>query len=161
MEKQDKNIAAYQMAAEVFDRLGIHEGNVFNYHMNRKGTKNYQLDLQALQYDLLYGKKYLYNGESPFERTKLQLGTYPVEFDSIERVSENEFLVHGDHFSASSRLEVNEEVVDTRYINEQLLWVEGVELKEGDLLSVATQSNSSTKKVLSRTESQIYSELIQ
>ena len=55
MKKKDKNIAAYQMAAEVFNRLGIHEGTVFNYHQTRKGSRNYQLDLQALQYDILYG----------------------------------------------------------------------------------------------------------
>ena len=42
MKKKDKNIAAYQMAAEVFNRLGIHEGTVFNYHQTRKGSRNYQ-----------------------------------------------------------------------------------------------------------------------
>jgi hypothetical protein len=34
--------------------------------------------------------------------------------------------------------------------------VTGIELKDGDEICVAVQSNSSTKKVLSRTEKQIY-----
>ena len=48
----------YQMAAEVLDRLDIHEGTVFNYHQTRQGSRNYELDLQALQYDILYGERY-------------------------------------------------------------------------------------------------------
>ena len=32
LEKIDENIAAYQIMAEVFDRLDIHSGTVFNYH---------------------------------------------------------------------------------------------------------------------------------
>lgn len=159
MEKIDKNLAAYQMAAEVLDRLGIHEGTVFKHHMNRKGTKNYQLDLQAIQYDLLYGNKYLYGGETPYEPTKLQLGIHPPVFDSIEKVENGEgYLVHGDYFTASSRLEVNKELVETKYIDEQHLWAEGVELKTGDKIDVAMQSNSSTRKVLSRTAPKLYYE---
>ncbi len=56
LEKKDANIAAYQMAAEVMNRVGIHEGNVFRYHQARRKTKNYQADLEMLQYDTLYGK---------------------------------------------------------------------------------------------------------
>ena len=35
LEKKDVNLAAYQMAAEVLDRVGIHEGTVFRYHQAR------------------------------------------------------------------------------------------------------------------------------
>lgn len=64
LEKKDENLAAYQMAAEVMDRAGIHEGTIFRYHQARRNTRNYQVDLETLQYDVLYGKKYSYDGES-------------------------------------------------------------------------------------------------
>ena len=32
LKKKNENLAAYQMAAEVMDRVGIHEGTVFRYH---------------------------------------------------------------------------------------------------------------------------------
>ena len=41
--------------AEVFDRLDIHSGTVFNYHQQRRQTKNYLADLELLQYDIMYG----------------------------------------------------------------------------------------------------------
>lgn len=156
MEKQDKNLAAYQMAAEVFDRLDIHEGTLFNYHQTRKGTRNYQVDLQALQYDMLYGERYVYGGETPYEATDIQLGTYLSTFDSLQKTGETDYIVTGSNFTASSRLEVNGELQETVLLSPERLMVQNLELHDGDVLDVAIQSNSSTKKVLTRTEKKIY-----
>ena len=74
MEKKKVNLSAYQMAAEVMDRAGIHEGTIFRYHQARRNTRNYQVDLETLQYDLLYGEKYAYKDkELTFERTKMRM----------------------------------------------------------------------------------------
>ena len=156
MEKQDKNLAAYQMAAEVFDRLDIHEGTLFNYHQTRKGTRNYQVDLQALQYDMLYGERYVYEGETPYEATDIQLGTYLSTFDSIQKAGETDYIVTGSYFTASSRLEVNGELQETILLSPERLMVQNLELKDGDVLDVAIQSNSSTKRVLTRTDKKTY-----
>ncbi len=156
LEKKDKNIAAYQAVAEVFDRLDIHEGTIFNYHQTRTGTRNYQVDLQALQYDVLYGESYVYDGVNPFERTDLQLGTFQVALDSISLLTDGTYLVEGENFTGSCRLEVNGELADTTFVSGNSLYATGIELEDGDEICVAVQSNSSTKKVLSRTEMQIY-----
>ncbi len=60
LQKKDGNIAAYQIMAEVFDRLDIHSGTIFNYHQQRNKTKHYLSDLELLQYDIMYGKQYAY-----------------------------------------------------------------------------------------------------
>lgn len=156
MEKEDKNLAAYQMAAEVFDRLGIHEGTLINYHQTRKGSRNYQVDLQALQYDMLYGKKYVYGGETPYLATDIQLGTYLSTFDSIEKASETDYVVTGSYFTGSSRLEVDGELKETILLSPTRLLVQNLELEDGAVLDVAIQSNSSTKKVLTRTDKKVY-----
>ena len=90
LKKKNENLAAYQMAAEVMDRVGIHEGTVFRYHQARRNTRNYQVDLETLQYDLLYGKRYSYgeSGESPYLRTRMRMGIYDVTLDSIQCISE-------------------------------------------------------------------------
>ena len=49
LKKKNENLAAYQMAAEVMDRVGIHEGTVFRYHQARRNTRNYQVDLETLE----------------------------------------------------------------------------------------------------------------
>lgn len=152
LKKKDVNLAAYQMAAEVLDRIGIHDGTVLSYHQARRGTKNYQVDLEALQYDILYGKQYVYQGQEPFMKTDLQLGVEPITFTGIDEVSEGAYYINGENFTASSKLEINEEVVeDTIYLSSTLLMVRDVTLEDGDSLAVAQQSNSPTHRVLSRT----------
>ena len=120
LKKKKENLAAYQMAAEVMDRVGIHEGNVFKYHQARRNTRNYQVDLETLQYDLLYGKRYSYgeSGESPYLRTRMRMGIYDVTLDSIQCISEADhtYYIKGTEFTPSSEIKLNGEWYDTVYI---------------------------------------------
>lgn len=159
LEKKDKNLSAYQMAAEVFNRIGIHDGTVFRYHQTRKNTKNYQVDLEALQYDLLYGKKYAYGGENPFEKNPITLGVLPITINEITEISEGTYSITGENFTASSKLEINNELIENSHpISDTQFIVRDVELKDGDKVDIAQQSNSSTRKVLSRSAAIIFRE---
>ena len=158
LEKQDKNLAAYQMAAEVMDRVGIHEGNVFRFHQARKNTQDYQVDLEMLQYDILYGEHYVYDGETPYEKTAMKLGVVDTQFDGIEEISDGRYYIRGANFTQSSYLEINGELVEATFIDENTLLVLTDLLQDGDEVDIATRSNSSTHRVLTRTESYIYHE---
>ena len=159
LEKKDKNLSSYQMAAEVFDRVGIHDGTIFRYHQTRRNTKNYQVDLEVLQYDLLYGNQYAYGGETPYQKTNMTLGVLPVTMKELTEIGENAYSIAGENFTASSKLEINGKLIeDTIFISSNLLMVRDVELNFGDKIDVAQQSNSSTKRVLSRSAAFIYRE---
>lgn len=152
LEKKDVNLAAYQMGAEVLDRVGIHEGTVFRYHQARRNTKNYQVDLETLQYDLLYGEQHSYDGENPFKRTKMRLGLYDVTLDGVSLVSawDHTYRITGTNFTPSSQVKLNGEWHDTIYVNPTTLMISGTELEDFDRLSVVQRSNSSTRKALSK-----------
>lgn len=152
LEKKDVNLAAYQMAAEVMDRVGIHEGTVFRYHQARRNTKNYQVDLETLQYDLLYGEHYSYDGESPFKRTKMRLGLYDTTLDGISLVSswDHTYRITGTNFTPSSQVKLNGEWYETVFVNPTTLMISGTELDDFDQISVVQRSNSSTRKALSK-----------
>lgn len=152
LEKKDVNLAAYQMAAEVMDRVGIHEGTVFRYHQARRNTKNYQVDLETLQYDLLYGEHYSYDGESPFKRTKMRLGLYDTTLDGISLVSswDHTYRITGTNFTPSSQVKLNGEWYETVFVNPTTLMISGTELDDFDRISVVQRSNSSTRKALSK-----------
>lgn len=156
LERRVENLSAYQMAAEVMNRLDIHEGQIFNYHQTRRKTRNYQVDLEALQYDMLYGERYVFGGDNPYIATDMQLGTVPVFFDGLQEVQPGTWYVTGENFTASSYLEVNGELADTTLISPTTLLVNNLTLEEGDEICVAQQSNSSTHRVLSRTLTQVY-----
>lgn len=160
LEEKDKNLAAYQMAAEVMNQVGIHEGNVFRFHQARANTKNYQVDLESLQYDILYGDKYVYGGENPFERVKIKLGVKDAELHSIEKISDGRYYIKGANFTQSAFLEVNGELFEANFIDEQTLLVLDVEIADGDTVDIAIRSNSSTHKVLTRTQKYYYQEAV-
>ena len=155
LEKKDKNLAAYQIAAEVMDRVGIHEGNIFRFHQARRNTKNYQVDLETLQYDILYGEKYTYGGKNPFQRTKTHLGVKEAELHGIDTLGETQY------YTQSSFMEINGELAEANFVDENTLLLLNTALKEGDVVDVAMRSNSSTHRVLTRTEKYIYHEPIE
>ena len=122
------------------------------YHQARRNTKNYQVDLETLQYDVLYGQRYAYGGENPFERTKTRMGLYDVTLDSIRLVSDTDwtYYIQGTNFTPSSQVKLNGEWYDTAYVSPNMLVISGTELSDFDRLAVVQRSNSSTRKALSK-----------
>lgn len=156
LEKQDENLAAYQIGAEVLDRLGIHDGNIIRYHQTRRSTRNYQTDLETLQYDILYGEQYVYGGESPYEPTDMQMGILPIEIEQVEQVSENTYRITGENFTVASQVEINGELTATVFLNNSSLLIQDVELEYGDQIAVAQICDSTAAPVLSVTEAVAY-----
>ena len=160
LEKKDENLAAYQIGAEVLGRVGIHEGNLVRYHQTRRNTKDYQKDLEVLQYDMLYGNQYIYGGESPYAPVSMQMGAEPVKIEAVVKVSEGVYYILGENFTAASRLEINGKPVEnTLYLNSTSLMLRDTELQNKDQLDVVQIGNySSSEEILSKTETFTYKE---
>lgn len=158
LEKKDENLASYQMAAEVMDRVGIHEGTIFQYHQARRNTRDYQIDLETLQYDLLYGEQYAYDGDSPYERLSMRMGIYDLTLDKIEEISQEDhtYYIYGSNYTPSTQIQINGEWYDTTYISPTTLMVRGYEFKNLDIIAAVQRSNSSTRKALSKSEERPY-----
>ena len=96
LEKKDGNYAAYQIMAEVFDRLDIHTGTFFNYHQQRKDTKNYLADLELLQYDVLYGNQYVYeNTGKPITEGHMVMGVKDTSISDIVEQLDGTYSLYG------------------------------------------------------------------
>lgn len=157
LQRQEKDIKAYQIMAEVLKKADIYEGTLFKFHQTSQYYLEYQIDLQTLQYDILYGKQYIYGGESPYVKSDMKLGLKDVVLTRVESIDDNSYYIYGENFTQSSRLEINKELVEnTTFVDANTLFVEGVEISTGDKLDVAQQSNSSTARVLSRSEKIVY-----
>ena len=117
LQKDDKNIPAYQLMSEVLNRLDIHSGTVFNYHQQRKGTKNYLSDLELLQYDILYGKQYVYNGKAPITEGHMVMGIRNVSLSSIVPQLNSGYSLYGENFTKYSRVYVNGEKQKSSFLN--------------------------------------------
>ena len=144
LQKDDKNIPAYQLMSEVLNRLDIHSGTVFNYHQQRKGTKNYLSDLELLQYDILYGKQYVYNGKAPITEGHMVMGIRNVSLSSIVPQLNSGYSLYGENFTKYSRVYVNGEKQKSSFLNNTRINLSETELKYGDVIQVGQVGSSDT-----------------
>lgn len=144
LQKDDKNIPAYQLMSEVLNRLDIHSGTVFNYHQQRKGTKNYLSDLELLQYDILYGKQYVYNGKAPITEGHMVMGIRNVSLSSIVPQLNSGYSLCGENFTKYSRVYVNGEKQKSSFLNNTRINLSETELKDGDVIQVGQVGSSDT-----------------
>lgn len=144
LQKHDKNIPAYQLMSEVLNRLDIHSGTVFNYHQQRKGTKNYLSDLELLQYDILYGKQYVYNGKAPITEGHMVMGIRNVSLSSVVPQLNSGYSLYGENFTKYSRVYVNGEKQKSSFLNNTRINLSETELKDGDVIQVGQVGSSDT-----------------
>lgn len=157
LKRQTKTITSYQAVAELMDRIDFHTGTMFRFQQTMQNAEDYLYDMQVLQYDILYGKRYVYGGTNPFSKSAMSMGIEPVEVDSIQKVSpDGIYYIFGKNFTQSCRFEVNGELAETTYIDGNTLLAQGIQLEKGDWVNVAVQSNSSSAGIFSTSNTLVY-----
>ena len=145
LKQEDKNLSAYQIMAEVFERLDIHSGTIFNYHQERRQTKNYLSDLEMLQYDILYGEQYAYSKiGSPIPEAHMAMGVRDVTLSNIVTQSDGSYSLYGENFTKQSKVYVNGEQTQGSFLNNTRIDLKSIELKDGDIIQVNQVGSSST-----------------
>lgn len=141
LEKKVENINSFQLSATVLNRLGIHKGTITKFHQRRKDTTDYLNDLHKLQYDMLYGEQYVYDGELPYKRTSIQMGIDKIRILEVTPQLDD-LYIRGENFTKSCNVFINNEKVDAIYLDDKTLMLEDVSLNHGDKISIKVQSES-------------------
>ncbi|MCR4782874.1 MAG: sulfatase-like hydrolase/transferase [Lachnospiraceae bacterium] len=161
MEKQDKDLTAYQLLPEYFNRLGIHGGTMLDYNqrMLKEGEKynslKYQSGLQTLQYDLLYGKHYATNQKELYPATNILMGIHDIKINNIYTFDKKVHL-YGDNFTKWSYAYVNEKKVPTHYESGQVLTFNSSEIEDGDTIEVCQVASG--EDILRKSNKVVYSD---
>jgi len=178
LEKEDAELKAYQLLAEVTDQVGIHEGTMFTYHQSEldkakaeeikdtkkdkavidtKSYKKENLDgLELLQYDILYGDRYAYNGQDLYPASELIMGTQDVTVTRVETTYDDKLLVMGENFTPWSKVSVNGERLTTTYVSGKELQLSDCNLENDDV--VVVQQMGSQSSVFRNSNEYIYQE---
>ncbi|MQN01933.1 MAG: sulfatase-like hydrolase/transferase [bacterium LCO1.1] len=149
MKKKDQDLTAYQLVSTYFDRLGIHGGTVVDYNqtMTERGisgkSQKYLKNLQMLQYDLLYGKRYAYHGIDMYPPSDLVMGIRPVKIDRIYSY-DNQLHIYGENFTPWSKVYVNGEKVNTTYESGQVLTINSKGVSNGAHIVVNQMGSNNT-----------------
>ncbi|MGO5052666.1 LTA synthase family protein [Lachnospiraceae bacterium LCP25S3_G4] len=144
LKKEDRNIASYQIMADVFEKLDIHSGTIFNYHQKRRQTKDYLLDLELLQYDILYGKQYVYKGQKPIIEGDMQMGIRDVILKNVVSHLDGTNSLYGENFTKASKVYINDEKQKSTFLNNTRMELQESQLKNGDIITVSQVGSSNT-----------------
>ena len=145
LEKKDGNYPAYQIMAEVLERLDIHTGTVFNYHQQRHQTKNYLADLELLQYDILYGDRYVYEESgAPITEGHMVMGVKDTSITNLIEQIDGSCSVYGENFTKQTKIYINGEKQATKFLNNTRVDLKKSDLKDGDIVQAAQVGSSNT-----------------
>lgn len=153
LSKKNENLYAYQLSAHVLKLFGMNNGLLTKFHQMYHNYDNYKSNLKILQYDMLYGKKEVYDGLSPYEPTDLQMGFDPIRITDVSSVGGSVYVM-GKNFTESSFVLIDGKKQDTVFLNENTLMVSDKELEGGEEVYVAQLTDVSAQ--LSSTEVFIY-----
>ena len=145
LEKKDGNYPAYQIMAEVLERLDIHTGTVFNYHQQRHQSKNYLADLELLQYDILYGDRYVYEESgAPITEGHMVMGVKETSITNLIEQIDGSYSIYGENFTKQTKIYINDEKQATTFLNNTRVDLKKSELKDGDIVQAAQVGSSNT-----------------
>ena len=138
LAKEDADLKAYQLLAHVTDQIGIHEGTIFSYTQTQADSSTYENGLEQLQYDLLYGERYAYNGNDLYPATDLVMDVEDVNVNSVRKNRLNNTLaVYGSNFTKNAKIFVNGEKVATTYLTSGIITTSLSNVNDGDVISVS------------------------
>ncbi|MFW5646110.1 MAG: sulfatase-like hydrolase/transferase [Acetivibrio ethanolgignens] len=146
LEKQDIDSTSYQLMADMTNQLGIHEGTMFRYHQSMKDSLFYMADMEMLQYDILYGNRYSYDGQDLYPASDLIMGVDEIYLLDVHplTIMENTVVLDGKNFTPWSRVYVNGEKVEHSFYGSTRLAISADDVESGDILEVRQMGSSSS-----------------
>ncbi len=150
LKKQDKDLYAYQLGAETLDRIGIHEGVLTKYHQDHQEDAGYLPNLKALQYDMLYGKDYIFGEENPYEPTDMKMGVREIKVEKVVEIGKK-YYIKGQNFTPFSKISIDGKVLDTIFLGPTVLGLLE-EVKPEDVSKMKVSQVEKNNEILSTTE---------
>lgn len=114
------DLYAYQLGAIAFDMAGIHRGVLTKFHQKMMGSADYRLGLQELQYDMLYGERYVYGGNKAYYPSMIDMtmGITPITVTGASP-DDGYLYIDGAHFTLWSKIEIDGKLYadETEYLD--------------------------------------------
>lgn len=142
-DKGDKDLYTFQIASYVMDMIGIDTGymNMLHREMAAAGKEfsdlsDYSNEMQILQYDVLYGEKYAYGGNTRYLPANIKLGYKDIVIEDVVLQGDTLYIYGIGFNDRYSCICINGSRKDTTYLKEGCVTADGVILNDGDIIKV-------------------------
>lgn len=137
---EKKDLAAYQLSAEVIEMLGFGGGYISYYNRNFADTADYPARMQDIGYDMLFGEQFTFGD---YASTDMKIGVKDVVVKDYiyAETPEGDFItVYGENFTEFSIVTLNGKRLDTEFIGRNTIRTEH-RLEAGDEICVIQAEN--------------------
>lgn len=126
IDKEKQNLEAYQMSTLMLGLAGVEYGPMESLHAKAGNNKNYQEELELVQYDMLFGKQFYLSDKDKPKENNMKMGLDDIVVDKVIK-DKDTMIVKGKNFTSSSHVYVNGKKVDTTWIDENTLKIDKVD----------------------------------
>jgi len=180
MDLPDKDIETFQLGSRILEYLNIDKGFINKFHQVYQKDSAYLDSLKTLEYDILYGDLFVFDGSSPYVSTDMLMGTKPVLVNNIKPEVEGDIIItpqteeeteevveetdvkdyegyyvlKGENLTKYSQVFVNDEFCKTEFISSDTLRFYAPDMESLD--SVVVKQMWKKKTVLSETPELMY-----
>ncbi len=145
LDLDDADIETYQLASRILEALNMDAGIINKFHqVYADGDETtYLTNLKTLEYDILYGEKYVYGGTNPYVATDIVFGLKDIIIGDVYVDEElGKIVVSGSGFTTSCYVYINEEEYETEFVDENTLTIELTDLAQLDSIVVSMNTSS-------------------
>ena len=139
LEGEDCDLKTYGLTSHLLDMLGIEGGVISEFHSKMHAEEDYYTLLSELSYDILFGEKYAYGGEFPYEEHDITYGWHSISCDGAY-IRNDTLYIMGEGFTEASVAIVDGRERETIFINESLIVC--ADIKAAETMFVAQMSEN-------------------
>ncbi len=137
-----RNLETYNLLPAALETLQINNGIMTKLHQYGINSNDiYSDNLHKIQYDMIYGKKYVYNQSEkiPLEPTDMKLGIHDIVIDNV-KIESSTATITGKNFTPYSVVFVDGNETQTTFIDENTLEINSKACNNYDNITVAQKS---------------------
>ncbi|WP_347299647.1 LTA synthase family protein [Clostridium perfringens] len=121
LPKENVNMEAEEFTTYILEKLNMVAGVMSTFHNACKDDENYKEDFELLQYDMLFGNKYILNeNKNKYEKTNMKMGLKEITLNNYD-IKDDILTVTGDNFNYKSKIIINGKIKETNFIDENTL----------------------------------------
>ncbi len=122
LKKDDRDLHSYESGAVLLEDAGFaHEGILFDYQQTTsRKDPSYLDDQEAIAYDMLYGKSYVFGGQTPYRTSDMKMGHKDISINEITKIGDR-YYIRGSNFTERSIISLDGKQLSTVYLSPTLL----------------------------------------
>ncbi len=113
LSKDEVTMEANEFTTYILDKLNMVSGIMPTFHKEFKNKENYNKDFELIQYDMIFGKNYIMNGNG-YEKSNMKMGLKDIVLKNYE-VNGEDIIVHGENFNYKSSIIINGKKIPTEF----------------------------------------------